>query len=157
MIYRTDIPPADGSSTRGGSTSVRGRVRSPHISGCRPAAGSQRAYNLGWDRQTNRQRYRLMPCPLRLEAAVKKQQSCGESASCETRIATFSLSQSGTGVWGGAPSRRASGGITPGKLLEFYMWFGAFWRNLVAVICRPPDPVHLYICQGWVASVLKFK
>jgi len=28
--------PADGSSTRGGSTSVRGRVRSPHISGGRP-------------------------------------------------------------------------------------------------------------------------
>jgi len=27
------ICPADGSSTRGGSTSVRGRVRSPHISG----------------------------------------------------------------------------------------------------------------------------
>ena len=57
--------PADGSSTRGGSTSVRGRVRSPHISGGRPAAGSQRAdslgscatqqacYSLGWDRQTD--------------------------------------------------------------------------------------------------------
>jgi len=43
-------------------------------------------------------------------------------------IATFSLFQSGTGS---------------GKLLEFYMWFGAFWRNLVAVICWPPDPVHL--------------
>jgi len=27
--------PADGSSTRGGSTSVRGRVRSPHVSGGR--------------------------------------------------------------------------------------------------------------------------
>jgi len=40
-------PPADGSSTRGGSTSVRGRVRSPHISGGRPAAGSQRANSLG--------------------------------------------------------------------------------------------------------------
>ena len=34
-------PPADGSSTRGGSTSVRGRVRSQHVSGGRPAAGSQ--------------------------------------------------------------------------------------------------------------------
>ena len=45
--------PVDGSSTRGGSTSVRGRVRSPHISGGRPAAGSQRAYSLGWDRQTD--------------------------------------------------------------------------------------------------------
>ena len=54
-------PPADGSSTRGGSTSVRGRVRSPHISGGRAAAGSQRAYNLGWDRQTDGSRYRLMP------------------------------------------------------------------------------------------------
>jgi len=68
--------PADGSSTRGESTSVRGRVRSPHISGGRPAAGSQRAdslgscatqqacYSLGWDRQTDGQtdgsRYRLM-------------------------------------------------------------------------------------------------
>ena len=29
------------------------------------------------------------------------------------RVATFSFSQSGTGVWGGAPSRLASGGITP--------------------------------------------
>ena len=28
---RDDIPPADGSSTRGGSMSVRGRVRSPHM------------------------------------------------------------------------------------------------------------------------------
>ena len=45
--------PVDGSSTRGGSTSDRGRVRSPHISGGRPAAGSQRAYSLGWDRQTD--------------------------------------------------------------------------------------------------------
>jgi len=26
-----DMPAADGSSTRGGSTSVRGRVRSPHM------------------------------------------------------------------------------------------------------------------------------
>jgi len=51
-----DILPTNGSSTRGGST---------HISGGRPAAGSQRAYSLGWDRQTDRQtdgsRYRLMP------------------------------------------------------------------------------------------------
>ena len=38
--------PADGSSTRGGSTFVRGRVLSPHISGGRPAAGSQRADSL---------------------------------------------------------------------------------------------------------------
>ena len=36
-------PPADGSSTRGGPTSVRGRFRSPHVSGGRPAAGSQLA------------------------------------------------------------------------------------------------------------------
>jgi len=59
---------------RGGSTSVRGRVRSPHVSGGRPAAGSHRAdnlgscatqpacYSLGWDRQkegqTDRLRYR---------------------------------------------------------------------------------------------------
>jgi len=46
--------------SRRGSTSVRGRVRSPHISGGRPAAGSQRAYSLGWDRQTDGSRYRLM-------------------------------------------------------------------------------------------------
>ena len=74
-------PPADGSSTRCGSTSVRGRVRSPHIIGGRPAAGSQCAHSLGscasqpacyslcWDRQTDRQtdgsRYRSMPRPLR--------------------------------------------------------------------------------------------
>ena len=37
----------DGSLTRGGATSVRGRVRSPHISGGRLAAGSQRADSLG--------------------------------------------------------------------------------------------------------------
>jgi len=65
------------------------------------------------------------------------------SSQVRTRVATFSLSQSGTGVWGGAPCRRASGGITPKKLLEFCIWFGAFWRNLVAVICRSLDPVHL--------------
>ena len=34
----------DGSSTGGGSTSVRGRIRSPHIYGGRLVAGSQRAY-----------------------------------------------------------------------------------------------------------------
>jgi len=62
---RDDMPPADISSTRGGSTSFRGRVCSPHMPGGRPAAGSQRAYSLGWDRQTDGQtdgsRYRLMP------------------------------------------------------------------------------------------------
>jgi len=40
---RDDMPPL----TRGRSTSVRGRVRSPHISSGRPAAGSQRADSLG--------------------------------------------------------------------------------------------------------------
>ena len=40
---------------------------------------------------------------------------------------------------------RGSGGITPGKCLEFHMWFGAFWGSLVAVICRPSDP--RYICN----------
>ena len=44
-------PAADGSSTSGGSTSVRGRVHDPHVFGARPAAGSQRAYSLGCDRQ----------------------------------------------------------------------------------------------------------
>jgi len=55
------------------SAPMRGRVRSPHISGGRPAAGSQHAdsldscatqpacYSLGWDRQTDGSRYRLMP------------------------------------------------------------------------------------------------
>jgi len=68
---RDDMSPADGSSTGGGSTSIRGRVRSPNISGGRPAAGSQRAdrlgscaTHLGWDRQTDGSRYRLMPPPL---------------------------------------------------------------------------------------------
>ena len=42
------------------------------------------------------------------------------SVSVCPRVASFLLSQSGTGVWSGAPSRRASGGITPGKLLELY-------------------------------------
>jgi len=63
---RDDMPPrAGGSSTRGGSTSVRGRVRSLHVSGCRPAAGSQRADSLGWERQTDGSRYRLSPPSLR--------------------------------------------------------------------------------------------
>ena len=53
--------PADGSSTRGGSTSVSGRVRSPHISSGRPAARSQHAYSPGWDRQTDRSPYCLIP------------------------------------------------------------------------------------------------
>jgi len=52
---RRYAPAAHGSSTCGGSTSARGRVRSPHISGGRPAAGSQRAYSIGWDRQTDGQ------------------------------------------------------------------------------------------------------
>ena len=44
-----DMPPADGMQfdSRCGSTSVRGRVRSPHISGGQPPAGSQRADSLG--------------------------------------------------------------------------------------------------------------
>jgi len=65
--------PADGSSTRGGFTSVPGPFRSPHISGGRLAADSQRADSRGscatqpaccslcWDRQTDGSRYRLMP------------------------------------------------------------------------------------------------
>jgi len=57
------ICPADGSSTRDGSTSVRGRVRSPHISGGR--WWLQPRVAAPWDRQTDRQtdgsRYRLIP------------------------------------------------------------------------------------------------
>ena len=45
--------------------------------------------------------------------------------------------------WRQIPSWWGSMGITPGKLLEFYTWFGAFWCSLVAVMCRPPDAVHL--------------
>ena len=52
---RDDMPPpapADGSSTRGGSTSVRGRVRSPHVAKLQAyILGQLRAY--GWDRQTD--------------------------------------------------------------------------------------------------------
>jgi len=60
--WRQDnMPPADCSSTHSGSTSVCRWVRSLRISGVRPAAGSQRAYSPGWDRQTDRSRYRLMP------------------------------------------------------------------------------------------------
>ena len=69
---QVDMPPANGSSTCGGSTSVRGRIHSPHISGGRPAAGyianslgscaTQPAGDiLGWNRQTDGLRYRLMP------------------------------------------------------------------------------------------------
>jgi len=58
------MPPADGSSTRGGSTSARGRVRSPQISGGGGGklAGSQRAYSLRQLRPgTDRRKDRLMP------------------------------------------------------------------------------------------------
>jgi len=58
---RDDMPLADGSSTRGGSTSVRGRVRSLHVAklqavsvsiaygSCAPRAAAP------WDRRTDRQ------------------------------------------------------------------------------------------------------
>jgi len=61
------MPTADGSSTRGGCTSVRGRVRSPHISGGSAVAKLQAAsVSITWgscapraaascDRQTDRQ------------------------------------------------------------------------------------------------------
>jgi len=60
-------PPADGSSTRGGFTSVRGRVRSPHMAKLQAASMSiayggrcaPRAAAL-WDRQTDGSRYRLL-------------------------------------------------------------------------------------------------
>jgi len=44
---RDDMPPGDGSLTHGRSTFIRGRVRSVHISGGWPAAGSQRADSQG--------------------------------------------------------------------------------------------------------------
>jgi len=47
------ICPGDGSSTRDGSTSVRGRVRSPHISGGR--WWLQPRVAAPWDRQTDGQ------------------------------------------------------------------------------------------------------
>jgi len=61
----TICPPGDGSSTRGGSTSVRGRVRSPHISGggwrwlsCRqPACLQPRQLRHGTNRPTDGSRY----------------------------------------------------------------------------------------------------
>jgi len=55
------MPPVDGNSTRGGSTSVSGRVRSPHMvklqaasvpiayDSCAPTAAAP------WDRQTDKQ------------------------------------------------------------------------------------------------------
>jgi len=56
----------------------------------------------------------------------------------------------GRGSVGGAPSWHWSGCIAPRKLLEFYMRFGASWCTLVAVICMPRDPVHLYLCdKNW--------
>ena len=61
---REDMPPIDGSSTGGGSASFHGPVRNPYNFGGRQVAGSQRAYSLGWDIQTDGSRYRLMP-PLR--------------------------------------------------------------------------------------------
>jgi len=57
--------PADGSSTRGGSTSVRGRVRSLHV--WLPAVAKLQAASVSIAQgscamgQTNGSRYRLMP------------------------------------------------------------------------------------------------
>jgi len=86
--------PIDGSSTRGGSTSVRGRVRSPHID-------SQRAYSL-WDRQTDGSRYRLMPMYgggiIKVISGARSifsalfgrwQQQCGFSLSVPQRLVAF--------------------------------------------------------------------
>jgi len=46
--------PADGSSTRGGSTSVRGRVRSPHMARLQAASVIQPRAAAPWDRRTDR-------------------------------------------------------------------------------------------------------
>jgi len=55
------MPIANGSSTRGGSTSVRGRVRSPHMAKLQAASRQRtyslrqlRAYRAGTDRRTDR-------------------------------------------------------------------------------------------------------
>ena len=64
---RDDMSPADGSSTHSGSTSVRGRVHSPHIT--KLQAARVHAYSLGQlrhgrnrrtDSQTDGLRYRLI-------------------------------------------------------------------------------------------------
>jgi len=67
----TICPPADGSSTGGGSTSVRGRVRSPHMAKLQAASvpitegRCARTAAAPWDRQTDTQTdgspYRLTP------------------------------------------------------------------------------------------------
>ena len=58
------MPPADGSPTRGGSTSVRGRVRSPHMAKLQaasvPKPKGSCAPRAGTDRRTDGSRYRLM-------------------------------------------------------------------------------------------------
>jgi len=64
---RDDMSPADGSSTHSGSTSVRGRVRSPHVT--KLQAARVHAYSLGQlrhrrdrrtDSRTDGLRYRLI-------------------------------------------------------------------------------------------------
>jgi len=67
---RDDMPPVDDSSTRGGSSSVRGQVRSPHMAKLQAASvpiaqGSYAPRTAApWDRETDRQRdgsrYRFM-------------------------------------------------------------------------------------------------
>ena len=64
--------PADGSSTRGGSTSVRGRVRSLHMTKLQAASVFRAAARLGWDRQTDGSRHRFMP-PIRRGVIIRKQ------------------------------------------------------------------------------------
>jgi len=55
---RDDMPPADGSSTRGGSTPVRGRARSPRTAELQaasvPIAYDSCAPRAGTDRRTDR-------------------------------------------------------------------------------------------------------
>jgi len=62
----------------------------------------------------------------------------------EYRVATFSLSQSRTEVWGWSPSRRGPG-YHPLKTFRilYVIWCILKSCNLVTVICRPPDLVHL--------------
>jgi len=83
------------------------------------------------------------------------------------RVATFSLLQSGTGIWWPSPQPMKGPGIAPGKLLEFCIWlvqFDAVWWQLfvgcraryihniaikIELICQLQCP---HGCTGWLGS-----
>jgi len=63
----------------------------------------------------------------------------------QMRVATFSLSQSETGVWGGVRSRRASGGMTPEN----------FWNSVCDLVHFDAISWQLFVGR-WTGYICNF-